>query len=170
MNDCLNRLKLKENINLAVGGSRQHILNSKTYSPSEIFCFEPTERVENYGISFLMRDDFYLLTDVNRIIQNLIENGLIVKWQKDSQRRSNQDIPYVQPSELQLKHINSANFVLALGFLLALSVICFECLISWRMKVECPSRRWIYCEILIDGKRHLFKNLPERLQRSRRAE
>lgn len=75
---------LHRNYNIAVGGSRQNILNSPLYSQSKIYCFNGLENIATYPIALYMRKSFHLKDKVNDIIQEVSEAGLFEKWKEDS--------------------------------------------------------------------------------------
>lgn len=80
-------MKHDDNANLAVGGSRKHILNSRSYLPSKLFCFGRDESITGYQPAILMGKKFQRRQKIDEIIQRAFEGGLFFKWEKDTQRK-----------------------------------------------------------------------------------
>lgn len=162
-------MKQQKNYRLAVGGSRQRILNSCSYSPNEIFCFGRDESIASYHPAFLIRKNFALNSKIDKIIQNAFESGLFVKWDWDNQRKKERLIQFEPPDELTIQHfLGSFVFLVSGGAVLATITLLSERL-SFR-KIQNPncSRVWIYLEHIFDGQRHCLKNLPEKLMNKRK--
>lgn len=143
---------------LAVCGSRQHILNSKSYSPSKIYCFEPSEMVTSYSIIFLMRNDFILSPKINEIVQRLFESGVIGHWSQLSKRKRKPELPYIIPLKLTKEHMYFAMiFIMSMGSFLAILILIQEIYVSRKMKQANKSRYWTYLEWILDDECH-FNN------------
>lgn len=160
IDDCLDHLKNDDNKDLAVGGSRQHILNSRSYSPSKIFCFNRDENIASYQPTLLMPKDFALRQRIDKIIQYALEGGLPVKWDRDSQRKKEQLILYIPHPILKLEEM-AVLFVFFLigGWILSISIFFNERFIWRKMQQTNPSCVWKFLEEMADGERHYFKNL-----------
>lgn len=163
INECIGQLLYDDK--LAVGGSRQNILNSPSYSPSNVFCFNKLENIASYPIALYMQKDFYLKKQVDNIIRKIFDAGLVEKWLQDSCIEKYES-RYYPPDQLSVAYIGAALvFFLGVGSLFSISTFIAEKLVSWKMKQPARHKIWIYLEQFFDGKRHYFKNLPERLQR-----
>lgn len=82
IDECLNRLTSREYRN-AVAVSRKRIESSQLFLSNQIHCFEKTQNIQNYSISLNVRKDFEHMTEVNDIIRQALEAGLIQKWEND---------------------------------------------------------------------------------------
>lgn len=160
IDECLDHLKHDDNDDLAVGGSRQRILNSHSYSVSEIFCFNRNERIASFQPALLIRRDFAMRQRIDEIIQNAFEGGLFVKWDRDSQRRKKPLLPYSPKPILTLAEM-AVLFVFFLigGWILSISVFINEIVIKRKNQQPNRIRFWIFLEQMVDGERHYFKNL-----------
>ena len=162
----MDHLKHDDNDYLAVGGSRQRILNSRSYSPLKIYCFDREENIASYQPALFMRQDFNLKRKINRIILNAFESGLFVKWDRDSQRKKERIIPYTPNPSFTLKEYTFAFvFVVGIGSLMAASSLLCEIVINRKMKQTTKAKIWSYLEQFFDGDRHYLKDLPEKLTR-----
>lgn len=81
----------------------EHILNSPTYSPSTIQCFEKSQAFGAYQISLRMRNGFNFTNNINETIRHLFESGLFEKWDHDNQREKKHEVPFIPPIQLQLR-------------------------------------------------------------------
>lgn len=152
------------NFNLAIGNSRQRILNSPIYSQSKIFCFNRSENIASYQPALFMQKTFQMNRRFDKIIRNAFESGLIVKWSRDSQRKKEREI---QPEIIESILLKEMAFLYILllfpgSFISILSFLC-ELIIHWKMRQSDSSRTWKYFEQFFDGKRHYLRNLPEKL-------
>lgn len=163
---CLDRLKLRENYRLAVGGSRQRILNSRFYSPSKIYCFGHAENIASYQSVLLMRKDFALIGKIDKIIRNAFECGLLVKWDRDSQRKKERIDPFEPKYALTLEqYVVFLVVIYSIGCIWAILSFFAEIIIKRKMKQRKRSPIWKYLERFFDGNRYYFKNLLEKLIR-----
>lgn len=166
---CLDQLKHAGNENLAVGGSRQRILNSRSYSPLKIFCFDRYESIASYQPALLMRKDFVLRQRIDELIQNAFEGGLFVKWDRDSQRKKEHIFRYEAPLEITMEEFYVAYFIFGSGLAVSFLSFTLEHLIQWRFRHTQKPRlpAWTFYQTVVDGRRNFFTNLPERLMETR---
>lgn len=157
-------MKRDENDDLAVGGSRQNILNSRSYSPSKIFCFDRDKSIASYHPALMMRNEFHLRPRINEIIQNAFDSGLFDKWNRDNQKKKERLIPFEEPDALNIYHLIPAfiNFIFCGSFISILTFFC-ECFIHRKMQEQNLSRNCMYVEQFLDSDRHYLKNLPEKI-------
>lgn len=152
---------------MAVGGSRQHILNSPSYSASEMFCFDRAESIAGYQPVLLMRKDFPFRNRIDEIIGNAFESGLFNKWIRDSQRKKQQTVPFEpKPALTLVQFAVFFTFIYCLGCIMSTLSFCSEILTQRMMKQRNVHRIWIYFERLFDGERHYLRNLPDRLMQT----
>ncbi|KAG4079216.1 hypothetical protein HA402_004591 [Bradysia odoriphaga] len=169
ISECL--VHLLHNNKLAIGGSRQNILNSPTYLQSEVFCFENLENIASYPVALYMRKNFNRKTKVDATVQQLFEAGFFDKWKRDSQLPRKHEMPYTLPLRLPVTHISAVLiFIIGVGSLMSILTFAAEKLIFWKMKQPNKHAIWKYLEQFVDGQRHYLKNLPERLQQNRHSE
>lgn len=166
IDNCLEHLTHDDSSDLAVGGSRKYILNSPSYSPQKIFCFDSDESIASYLMVLSMRKDFALKSKVDEIIRNAFEGGLFVKWDRETRRKTEPIRPYEPKLELTLKECAFVCFICLFGYILSnLTFIC-EIIIYRKIKKNGQSPVWKYLEQFFDGNRNYFRNLPENLKRN----
>lgn len=162
IDDCLENLLHTDYIDLAVGGSRRHILSSQAYSPSKIYCFDQSQSIQSYSTALYMPTVFDLRLKIDKIIQKLLEGGLFVKWNKDSILRRKFEIPDSQPLGMTFEDISTPFiFLFIIGSVISMSSFICELIIFRKMKQHNRHVIWIYLEQFFDGRRHYFKNLME---------
>lgn len=167
IDSCLNRLKNDENYDLAIGAPRQIILNSSFYSTSNIFCLDRNERIASYQLVLMLRKDIQLKLRIDGIIQKAFESGLFVKWDSDSKRKQKRlhelnSEPNSEP-RLPLKNFGSIWFICGTGYMFAIVAFIGEILIQYKMKQKHRYWFWIYLKRFVDGHRHYFRSIPEKL-------
>lgn len=161
---CLENLKRDDNDCLAVGGSRQRILNSRSYSPSKMFCFDQDKSIASYQSALIIRTDFALRQKIDDIIRNAFEGGLFVKWNRDSQRKKKRIDPFEPEYALTLEQYAVFLVVIySIGCILAIFSFLFEVIIQQKMKQSNRTHIWIYFEQFFDGNRHYLTNLSQKL-------
>lgn len=163
---CLETLKYFDDI--AIGASRQHILNCPTYLSSTIFCFDESENIANYKVSLLVSQQFNRTYDINHVIRRIFEADMLSKWYEDSRRREIFEPTEHIPIELTFEQF-APGIVFGLLIGLTLSFLAFVCehIIRLKLSENNGNGIWIYLEHFFDGKRHYLQNLPERIQASR---
>lgn len=162
----MQHLRHDDNSDLAVGGSRQHILNSPFYSSSKIFCFNEQEHIVSYQPTLFMRSNFVLKSQIDTIIRNAFESGLLEKWERDIQRKKKRLIPFQVPLQVKLQHYY-VGLVTIFGSGIVFSSITFltEIFVAYQSK-KTRSSPWTYLEMFFNGHRNFFTHLPEKLQRN----
>lgn len=153
--------------NIAIGGSRQNIINSEPSLSSQMFCFDGLENIATFPIALYMRHDFYLKEEINEILQQSLEAGFFVKWQGDFQieRKHESD---TEPVPLGIANISAVLvFFIGCGSMFSTSVFIVENIIYRKRKQQRGNKYniWFYLEQFFDGRRNYFKNVPERLQK-----
>lgn len=159
---CLEHLKQDDNIDLAVGGSRQRILNSPSYLSTEIFCFAADESIASYQPRLLFRKYFTLKSRVDQLIRNAFESGMFIKWDRENRKRPERITEYEPPLEIRLEHWTGFLTLFFLtGNILSICTFFAERLIWSQRKLNPQSSRWKKIESFFDGKRHYFRDLSE---------
>ncbi|XP_031623072.1 uncharacterized protein LOC116340623 [Contarinia nasturtii] len=83
--ECLHRFTIKDHKKYALAVSRKWIERKQFDALNKISCFEKAENLKNYSVSLLVRKDFGCMNEINEIIRNALEAGLIQKWKQDGQ-------------------------------------------------------------------------------------
>lgn len=149
---------------VAIGASRQHILNCPAYSPSKIYCFEKSQNIANYKISLLISQQINRTNDINHVIRRVFEAGLFWKWHADSERRKKFEPLKHIPMALTFEHFSAGFvFVLLIGWSLACLAFVSEHIIRLKIQERNGKGIWIRLEYFFDGKRHYFLNLPDKM-------
>lgn len=157
---CLEHLKHDDSHEAAIGASRQRILNSRFYSPEQVYCFNQDENIASYQPALLMRKGFALTDGIDKIIRNAFEGGLFVKWDRDNQRKKEQKHSFTPKLTLTLQEmVVLFVFILTGGWMLSTFIFINERFIHKKMQQLNPSRTWTFLEQMVDGRRHYFRNL-----------
>lgn len=112
-----------------------------------------------------MRCEFNFINEINRVIRNLVESGLIVHWNRINQRKRIPELREPPPLHLTLEDLG-CGFIFTIGIGLMSAIITFiaEVFVAKRQARGDGSRKWTHLEWIFDGKRHFMINLPETLQ------
>lgn len=170
---CLNYLKRYENYDMAIGGTRLHILASSHYSPDDIFCFDESESLLTYQVALLLKNGSNFEIDINRIIRNSFEAGLFSKWESANlkvKHRTGDDQPLQMTMENLLMPLI---FVLGIGLPAACLVFLSELVIFRKVKQRNSSQIWHLLHQMCDAERKFFyiqplpaaRKLPESIPR-----
>lgn len=159
----MKRLKDDNSFDWAIGSSRQQILNSPTYSPFKFFCFDHSQRIRSVLIALKMRFDYELKTKFNKIVKNLFEGGLFMKWHRDNQRRGKYEVPFVVLDQVTMYHQGFFYIILGTGFLMSILTFCLEIVTFNKLKNRNSHWIWIHLDRFVDGERHYLKNLRNRI-------
>lgn len=167
IDSCLEQLKFNENHNLAIAAPRQHILNSHFYSPLDMFCLNRNEKITSYQPVLMTPKDSQLKSRIDEIARNAFEAGLLVKWKRESQRKKEREHSHFESEPgLRLSNVGAIFFVCGGGYIVAITAFVCETVIHIKVKQERQFRIWRYLEYLVDGHRHYFRSLPERLMKT----
>lgn len=153
---------------MAVGGSRQHILNSHFYSPWTMFCFGSDQSVVSFQPRLMIRMDFPRKSRIDRIIQNAFECGLFEKWNRDSQRKKQHIVRYDEETPLTSKNYSFMVLIFGSGLIMGTLALFSEIIISRNMMKSRRWRMWEYFEQFLDGKRNHLQDLTDTLIKSRK--
>lgn len=149
--------------NVAIGGSRHHILNSEIFAPVNIYCFKQTESLGTYPIAFLMRTDFQFRNEINQIIRNILEGGFIAQWNRTLSKNVEQAIPYEQIAQLKMEYFaGMVVFSIGLGTFLAVLTFITELFVYTLSKMDNKPWIFMFIERFIDTERYFFINQAER--------
>lgn len=152
---------------MAVGGSRQHILNSPVYSSEHIFCFNQNNNVAIHLLALMIRKDYILRSRFEELTQFAFDGGIVDKLSRDYYYRERIEKKTVfSDFEVPITLDNMAfNFLLLLfgGYFLSTLSFLAEIIIFRKMQQPSPFWIWKYFEQFFDGERHYFKNLADEL-------
>lgn len=80
---CLRQTAASSHFAIAV--SRQY---AQLVMPnSQLFCFDHSESLYSYSVSFWIRKDLYMTHDINAVTKCIIEGGFVSKWVEDHKMR-----------------------------------------------------------------------------------
>lgn len=65
--------------------SRSQAERNPLYASNKIYCFSKAENIKNYSISLKVRKNFECMDEVNEVIRQALEAGLITKWSNEGQ-------------------------------------------------------------------------------------
>lgn len=149
---------------MAIGGSRQQIFNVEAFSSSKIYCFDRTENIATYQVSLMIKKNTFIESTINKLARELTESGLFVKWNRDNSKKSR----ILEESEIEgisLKHFGSPLLLIyCVGLLTAFISFLWETITFSMMRKSNKVRIWKYLNAYFDGRRHVLKNLPEKIQ------
>lgn len=164
VDNCLKYLNDKNEFDWAICASRQNILNSPFYLPSKYVCFDQSAHIKSYFVSLMMRNDFKMKIKINKIIRNLFEAGIFVKWQRDNQIRSKYEIPFLSEFNITLDDYGIFFLIYFGGFFTAsILVFCLENVILWKMRQRKINRIWFYLDRIVDAERYYFIDLIDKI-------
>lgn len=116
----------------------------------------------------LINKHFNRQHNIDTIIRHLLEAGLLNGWHSVHKRPKTNPLIEFGSKRVTNEQISAAwVFMILSGWFLATSTFIAERIIYRKRREESASRMWVYLERFFDGKRHYFKHLPERLERSR---
>lgn len=150
--DCLERLLVDEK--LAVAVSRLHAKNSPVISEMELLCFARSANIYSYSVAMPIKLDFHLMPQINNIIRQLFEFGLIERWNKLSQSiaSSAATVKMLRDGNggdgsghlvvLTVPHIMGAILIMAFGHLLAFIALIAEHMTHRKINRGSCNRCW----------------------------
>lgn len=106
---------MKEYQKYALAIPRRRAERSQVFISKKIYCYDKTENIRNYSVSLNVRKDFEYLAEVNEIIMNALEAGLIQKWENDGQ-------PIKSHDEKMYNFIENSNSQLSNAMLLSMAL------------------------------------------------
>lgn len=160
----MNELQFEENHNLAAIVPRRQALGSRAFE--NIYCLKESETIEKYFISLLIQNNVGLNEKIDKIIQNLFESGLFVKWIKDNRRGRNYRAVETVPEKLSMHHLHLGFFIILAGLGIATAVFFAELIIFSKINQGNTSHWfWICLQWIVDGQRYFLRHVPEKLQR-----
>lgn len=132
---CLERITLKQYKNHAVAVSRRQAEETRLFASRKIYCFDKAENIRNYSISLKVRKNFKCLEEVNEILRQTLEAGLIKKWSNEGQAlQLHDDFDGFDDSGGVVPKLSNIS-LLSICFIFTLLVIAAEVVINNRIDV-----------------------------------
>lgn len=139
----------------AVAVSRKHAFNSPAISNEEIYCFQESQNIRSIAISMWTRHHFHLLTEINQFIQYTNEDGLVLKWERDSSSPGPDDNSgVITYNGITWRHFGGGMIAVTLGLFISAIVFAFELFVKHMTRKHRRSTFWKVIERLIDGHRY----------------
>lgn len=154
IDECLNRLALKEYKKYAVAVARTHIERSNLFMSNKIYCFGKSRNIQNYSISLNVRKDFEYMNELNEIIKLALEAGLIRKWENDGQpikQHENMD----EIVEKSIPKLSNA-ILFAIGFFVLILIVLAEIVISKRLETLNRQNLYMFMHKSLSAQRQFF--------------
>lgn len=100
--------------------SRKHVMNNQ-----KIYCLDKSQNIYNYQVAMITRKNFHLLNKFNNLIYQLIETGIINKWETESTLLYNHQKTIASSNEPVVLELNNFLTVIALyyGGILTASIV-----------------------------------------------
>lgn len=152
--------QLEWNDRMAVAASHKlSSLSSKSgndhFDPSMmIYCFKYPEHIHSYWVKMLAKQKFPLLNELNRLIQNAIENGLVEKWLKSFKSLKGKTHQYNEVFGGEAFVVGYAIYSSML--LAAMLILIAERKLYPKVREANAARFWRYIEMYIDPNRHFL--------------
>lgn len=146
--------RIDNNAKLAVAISRERALRSHLVPPSR-FCFENTQTIYEYPMTFLIRRNFPHLKQLNEFIHMASQGGLIKQWRANShiQTYYNKENMYVK---ITLDHLHGYLIICCILLIISFLTLLLEQCVHTRATMPNPYRFWIIVDMLIDSDRHFW--------------
>lgn len=151
---CLSQLDRNDRLVVAI--SREHALNSRLISTSQIYCFKNPETIYDYTLSILMHENFPLSKELDEFIRIASASGLIKRWRLVSRIRN---VPKYDANEIGILKLDSLFGLLVIYFrmvFLLFITFCLELIVHKMVKKFNSSKMWMHIEMLIDSDRHFL--------------
>lgn len=157
-------LKRVDNYDLAVGGFRQHLKHLPQFSATEIFCFDKSESLISYPIALIVKNE--RKTVIDTVIKRFLEFGIVQKLLMNFHSMKETDgIADDVPLELRFEHVVGIfTCFYGIGMSISFLIWLFELLVNKMSRNDRSHHCWRFIERCIDGQRHYFKNLPDKLR------
>lgn len=154
---CLNRLIF--NNSLAVATFRRHLESLSIRK--DIVCLETSQSIHSYLKTFLIRSDFKMKDSFNDAMTEIMEAGLIAKWEKDFRfKREIDNNTEIRP--VDIGDLLGTIFLCGVFIVLAIFVAVIEQISIWRNF----KKIWQWVGLLIDGDRHFLKDYRKQTDRN----
>lgn len=149
---------------LGILSSRAHVFGSGLIDKSTIYCFPITKSMYNYSIAMITRKEFVLLPQINQIIQNIIEVGLIRQWEQECKinpkaRLRTQKLSFKEDSnEGFVSEIKATLFSpMVIGYCLAVIGFVTERVVKfYNDRYRCQNWFWRFSDSLLTPKKKAF--------------
>lgn len=154
---CLSQLD--RNSKLAVAISREYVWRIPSYLTSQIYCFDKSESLHSYALTFLIRNGSNYTQQLNTFIHRASMGGLVERWRSDSHIQNRYEREEKVYNQFQLNHFFGSQIFGILIVAMAVSALFLERLINAKARKPNSSRFWSTIEKLIDSERRfMIKN------------
>lgn len=155
---CLDYLTSNDGDDLAVGISRLHAATTSHFENHKIFCFDRSQNIANYSMSLLIRKDLELIVEINAIIRNAVEGGLIAKWHKENSVVVRPDAGHIVSDSLGMQYAWAIFYFLYFPAIIVATAVYFvECYVARKMKQPRRLKLWRYLSQCLDAHRYMWK-------------
>lgn len=131
MSMCLDELTSKRHVHYAVALPRSEAERTHQFASNEMYCFEKAENIRNYSVSLMVRKNFECMPEVNEIVKQALEAGLIKKWSSDGQSLRQHENFNSQKNNLIPKLSNIS--LMLIGFIVTMLVVSVEFVMNNRI-------------------------------------
>lgn len=128
----------------AVAISRSHAMNNPLglIEGIDFSCFPVKDNLVIYSTTILFRKFHHLLPMIDEKIRGILESGLLMKWELDSNimRKEAGGVSSSHEGEPQIKlaleHVEGAFLAIIAGLLVCLIVFILECVVRYMIKAK----------------------------------
>lgn len=140
--------------NLAVATSRHHwkSLNIR----EDIYCFDTSQSIHSYLKTFLIRSDFKMKNKFDNAVTQVMEAGLIAKWEKDFRFKRKINNKNEDVSTINIDDLLGALLLCGALILLATIVAGIERISFRKAHDGNVNQFWKWISLIIDGDRHFL--------------
>lgn len=152
MNICLNNLEFDNQLAVAVS---QLYLETLPFQ-SKIFCFDSDKKLSKFPATFMIRRDFRLRKEFEKVFKSIRAAGLIPKWERDYRHMENNDSKDMIVEPLTLDSFRSIFVVIGLFLIAAIISRVLEEIIFKASHKKHAHPFWRMADKFIDGERHFL--------------
>lgn len=154
---CLSQLD--QNSKLAVAISREYVRRIPSYLASQIYCFDKSESLHSYALTFLIRNGFNYTQQLNTFIRRASMGGFVERWRSNSNIQTRYEREEKVYNQFELNHFFGSQIFGILIVAMAVSALFLERLIHTKARESSSSQFWSTVEKLIDSERRfMIKN------------
>lgn len=155
-NDLNNYLhQLKWNNNLAVASYFTEVQNDQIIS-NFAYCFK--DPIFKFSLKMFMQNDFILINELNRFIQQAMETELFFKWLKEYQPNVlNNKVEKFQHFKVNVQMFTILFLICGGMLLLAFCIWIIEKIVHKNVRTPNSSTIWRFIEMIIDPDRHFWQ-------------
>lgn len=142
--------------NLAVAVSLERVKNEELISKLGIYCFKSPNQIHEYPLKILAVKDFPFLNELNKLIKQASESGLIVKWLKGCRFGPTSDKePLFQYMEVNLELFIAIIIINIIAQLFIYSILTLEKKAYNKIHQQNVHSFWKWTELMINPDRYV---------------